>query len=423
MIRLLDRTKISIFNYFYLFCILIYAGRSTLFACGLGDITTFSNFVGVTLTLIFVFKNKIYFKKEYFISIIIFSIYAIMTFINNYRISPMWLSQWYIWLTVGYVICQGFKERLFIVYETLLYQLCIISLFLWLLLLISPDAMINFMEKVRFSEPLHEKSNAAYNIIVYTVSSEIFRTNEYSLLTRNCGFAWEPGAFSVFICLAIFCNSLRCNFKIIKNRALIVFIVTLFTTQSTTGGMILIAMLLGWLIVRRKFLYSFILIPLLIYMYQLPFIQEKLMTEYELSVNTDLSDYNQTSSYQLGRIKSFLMYMKEFQSHPILGLGGYKSGRMLNQEGYDNIVLVSGIGALFAMYGIVMAGIFFVSLYKSCRYIAKNISKNGYLLPIAVVGMMISYSLWQAPIYISFWMFAFYMGKRKNDCENILLHE
>lgn len=414
MIRLLDNNKISAFNYFFLFMIMVYAGRSSLFAMGLGTPTSISNLIGIILTAIFIFKNNISFNKQYFISIAIFSIYAIATFINNYRISPIWLSQWYIWLTIAYAICQGYKERLFVAYETLLYHLCIISLFFWLLLLLSPNTITSIIESFSFLERPHEESNVAYNILVYTISSEIYQTNDYTFYVRNCGFAWEPGAFSSFICLAIFCNSIRYNFRIINNRALVIFIITLFTTQSTTGGMIFIIMLLGWLITRRKFGISIILIPILIYIYQLTFIQEKLMNEYELTANSDLSGYNTTSSYQLGRMKSFLLYMQEFQKHPILGLGGNKSGIFLNQEGYENISLVSGFGSLFAMYGIIMSCIFFLSLYKSAKYITKNISKNGYLLPIVVIGTMISYSLWREPIYISFWLFAFYMGKKSN---------
>lgn len=125
--------RTSFFKYLYLFCFIIYAGSATLFARSLGDIRTIGNAFAIILTFILIIKEKIHFYPNYFYCISVFTIYAIFTFINNGLINSLWWSQWILWLTFAYCICQCFKKDLFITYETILFWLCIISIPLWLL--------------------------------------------------------------------------------------------------------------------------------------------------------------------------------------------------------------------------------------------------------------------------------------------------
>ena len=56
---------------------------------------------------------------------------------------------------------------------------------------------------------------------------------------RNFGFAWEPGAFSTFVCLAMLFDVLFVS-KQMKLRTIILYILTVFTTFSTTGIIMLL---------------------------------------------------------------------------------------------------------------------------------------------------------------------------------------
>ena len=113
MIKLLDNSKITRFNYFYMMCMMVYLGYATVFARNIGDITTWGNAYAIIITAILVFKNKIKFSSSYFASIGVFLIYAIITTINNEIINPMWITKWIIWLTISYCICKTYKEKLF----------------------------------------------------------------------------------------------------------------------------------------------------------------------------------------------------------------------------------------------------------------------------------------------------------------------
>ena len=65
MIRLVDNTTVTRFNYFYMFCIVIYAGSATAFARSLGNPIAIGNAFALILSLIFCYKNKISLKYSF----------------------------------------------------------------------------------------------------------------------------------------------------------------------------------------------------------------------------------------------------------------------------------------------------------------------------------------------------------------------
>lgn len=407
MIRLLDKTKTSWFNYFYVFCIIIYAGKATIFARSLGDIQTVGNAFGMIITLLFYLNNNIKFNRYYLISLLVFLIYAGATSLNNKMINPRWISQWLIWLTIAYGMCQGLGKKLFILVETVLCHLCVIALVLWILHLFSPSFLEEIVYSFEFSRPYAEDGNVSANMIFYTLGNDQGRgLNEYAFILRNSGFAWEPGAFASFICLGLFCNILRTRTRIKNNFARWILLIALLSSQSTTGFMTLIFMLAFWMFVYRKFGWGILLIILSLSLFTLPFVSNKLLAEVELMSSMDT---NITGS--VGRFYSLQLNYQEFLRHPLLGLGGWSEGTWLKQHGYD-IVLISGIGELLSQYGAIMTILFIYLLVNSCKKIKIILSTNlPYILIPTILGMMFSYSLWTSPIYISFWMFGTYFNK------------
>lgn len=409
MIRLLDKTKISWFDYFYVFCIIIYAGKATVFARDLGDIRTIGNAFGLIITFVFYFHNRIRFNRYYFISILVFLLYATITSFNNHMINLFWISQWIIWLTIAYGLCQGLGSRLFVLVETVLFHLSIIALAFWIIELISPTTVEQIVRSLEFSKPYTEDGNVIGNMIVYTINKDYSDTAivDFSVLSkRNPGFAWEPGAFASYLCLGMFCNIVRTELKIHKNYALCVFVITLLSTQSTTGLLTLILMMGVWLLVNKKIGWAIVVIPLAIAMFTLPFVGEKLLFEFDL---VKYNDYTQSSGGAFGRTYSLMLDFQEFLRHPVLGLGGWKEGTWYAQHGYD-FATISGIGGILSQYGAVMTLLFLILLIKSANCIKKITgSLNAYILIAVVLGMMYSYGNWTTSLYIAFWMFvAFY---------------
>ncbi len=411
MVRLLDRTKIPLFNYFYIFCIVIYAGKATTFTRSLGDISTIGTAFALLISIVFFLKNNLSFNKNYGKAICVFLLYAAVTSVINRMVNPRWISQWIIWLTIAYFLCQGFQKKLFVAFETVLYHLCIIGIALWGLQILFPGFVTQLVNFLEFSEPYAEDDNVLANMIVYTLTNADYGNNEFSILTRNAGFAWEPGAFASMICLALFCNILRTNLRIKNNRSIWVFLAALFSTQSTTGFMIFLVMLSAWMINNKKFILLPLAIPAIIALFGLSFVQDKLINEYE---GLQMEDYSEVTSGSFGRMYSFILDYQEFLRHPIWGLGGFQNGTWYKLQGYE-FSTISGIGHLLAYYGAIMSLVFFFMLFKSCKKIKELFdSNNAYLLLIAVVGMMISYSLWSHPLYIAFWMFGVFCPTLKS---------
>ena len=402
-VSLLDRTKISAFNYFYIVCMFLYAGSATVFARDLGDIRTLGNAFALCLTLYFYGVNRIKLTKALFVSLAVFGAYAIVTIIRNRLVNPMWISQWLIWLTMAYGICQCFKERLFVVIETVLLHLSIISLFFWIIHLLSPDLMDSIVNIFEFSEPYEEDSNVKANMIIYTINSRAVDPGDFSFLIRNSGFAWEPGAMACFACLGIFCNFLRTDFNY-RSYSLWAFLLTLFSTQSTTGSIILLALVVMGLVNNKKYGYLLPLIPVLLLVFNLPFVRDKLFEEV---ANLEFND-EMLMSGAAGRLFSFKLSFDEFMRHPIIGLGGYTEGTWLAKNGIE-LATISGIGNMLVYFGAIMTVLFIYLLIKACILIQELLdSKYSWGLIVLIIGMMVSYNLWKQPIFIALWMFGIY---------------
>lgn len=406
--RLLDKSKISFISFFFVFCIMIYAGKATVFARQLGDIRTIGNSFALIVTFVFAIFNKVKFTKNYFLSLLVFSVYAIATTINNGIVNMWWYSQWIIFLTMAFVLCRGFGERMFVVIETVLCWLCAISLVCWTINLCAPSFMEGVVKKLSFSKPYAEDSNVLANMIVYTINSERGRS-EFALLIRNAGFAWEPGAFACFCNLGFFCNMLRTNLSIKQNGSLLIFFLALLSSQSTTGYIMFIIMMLTWLLVNRRFYLAFFLIPVLVFLFSMPFVQGKLFDEINGMQYLDESRIEGS----VGRLFSLQLSFQEFLRHPILGIGGWSGGTWFAQHGYE-ISIISGIGTMLYQYGLIITFIFVLSLVKSSKKTALLFGNNAWALIVVIIGMMISYSLWNQPLYLSFWLWNAYSGIPEN---------
>lgn len=113
-------------------------------------------------------------------------------------------------------------ERFSIAYVKVMKFLCIASLVGYGLHLIIPSVFDRFIVQNTVGV-----SYSNYVIYVQWVSSG---QNAF----RNWGFAWEPGAFSTFVCLAMLLDVLFVS-KRVKLRTVILYVLTVITTFSTTG--------------------------------------------------------------------------------------------------------------------------------------------------------------------------------------------
>lgn len=383
----------------------LYAGMATLFTRELGNITTLGNAVGLGLTILVMILHKITLNRRFWIVMVIFLIYGVLTTINQGRFSFLWLTQWPIFFIIAYTLCHDLKDRLFETIENIIFILCVISLVLWMIQVISPPAIHSIVKTLEFSVPYSDEAKIEGNMVVFTLNSNYAQKEFFGLFPRNAGFAWEPGAFGSYICLGIFCNMLRRRLSLKGNLPFVVMLVTLLSTQSTTALGAFVIGLAIWLVIDKKVSYSsMLLIPLALWIYTLPFVSDKAMYEYTNAVGFSVSQID--SNQDLSRMQSFILCWEEFLRHPFLGLGGDAGGSWLQQHGFD-VPIFSGIGELLSRYGIIMSILFFFVLFKSCNMINKcyNVT-TAYAFVGMFIAIMIGFNNWNQPLFIVFWLFS-----------------
>ena len=166
-------------------------------------------------------------------------------------------------------------------------------------------------------------------------------------------------------------------------------------------------MVLIWLLANKKFGYAIAIIPILLYVFNLPFVGDKLMEEYN---NLDMLNLDTMhDEMDLSRMQSLSVAWDEFLRHPILGLGGNMGGSWLQQHGYD-VAIFSGIGELLARYGILITILFIYLLVKSIATINKRYqTPNGFMLYALIIGTMFSFVIWDQPLFIILWMYCVFL--------------
>ncbi len=412
--QLLSKKNLLLFfDYFVVFIVIFYAGKATAFV---QSIDSWNNLIGLLLPIVIftivVFLKNVHFNHRYLLVILGFTLYFIASTVKFGELHPRFYMITVIHITMAYITIAAFQYRFFILYENILYYLCIIGIVMWVGLNLNPGFFIDFFRKFEFSYQENAPGNIDYNMIVYTVNNYnvipqyILEFGGFRIF-RNSGFAWEPGAFSVYITIAILFHFIRNKFKIRINKQLLVFVAALATTFSTTGYSMFILLILFYVynqeIYKVAWLVPFFLI-LTVYIFTLPFMAEKISETTDFDTE-QLIYYSQKYNikYQPQRFESFQIDFIDFLNHPILGYGGHLEAKWTNQLG-ANIATVSGIGKIMAQYGIAGLLFFIFSLWKSSQRLLYLFNIKGLIFPMAFVLLIsISYSIITA-LLMTLWL-------------------
>lgn len=389
-------------DYCYMIMIVIYAGSASDFVYSL---TTWTNPVGLLIpivsTMYLAYVRKISFSNAFIFLILGFLIYFVASTLKFRELHPRFLAAYLIFFFISYVILNAFKQRFFIMYVKIIYYLCIVSVFFWIVQVIAPDVLRQILTPLTVTSPGEEH----INIIVYTIEKQNI-TNRF-LIPRNSGFAWEPGVFATYINLAIFSLLITNKFKVFKDLKFWVLVGALITTMSTTGYSILL-ILVAFYGYNQKAKYIVAIVPLFLllvaYVSTLPFMAEKLVEV--SSFNTRELIYNSVkwgSAYNPQRLQSFQIDFIDFVNNPIIGYGGHNETTWTAKLGAE-INTVSGIGNLLAQFGTVGALFFFYQLLKTSKDSANSFGyKGGFSLFIIMMMISISYALF-TPLFMCFWL-------------------
>lgn len=412
--------KISRSDYLFVFMLVIYVGSANEFTRSL---QTWDSILGVILpmgfTIYLSLTNKIKISKEFLYLILGFLCYSLMLTFKFEEFHPRFTGVYLISFYISYITISHFRAYFFIIYHNIIYILCVISLCFWVIHQILPNEFNSIMQMISSMDT--EGLNIDSNILIYTINSkEISDLTNTSILgfsvTRNSGFAWEPGAFSVFINLAIFVNLIVYKFRLKRNLKLKVLIFTLITTFSTTGYGIFILLILFYTYnqkVKHKLIMTPLAIIIGIYVTTLSFMTDKVIDISQQDTDEQIENsilYD--TQYAPQRITSFIIDFKDFLNNPILGYGGHQEERWTNKLGAQ-IASISGIGKILAKFGMVGTIFFFLMLIKSSKTLAEIFAFKGWIFPFLIVLLIsISYSIIEHPLLICFWMLAFLIPKK-----------
>ena len=412
-------SRVSFYDYFFVLLLILFAGRGNQFfaSASLND-----NPAGILLLVIFTFilamKWQIVFNKNFYLLILCLFIYFIAVTIKYGEFRPtIFLTYFFIFFIV-YAAVKALKFNLFAVYEQIIYFLAIISLFMWTMqTILGGDTLYSYVRLIPSIETFSNVSTRALNIIVYSVQPTSISLLYGIPIPRNCGYTWEPGAFAVYLCLAIFINLFFTKAERNNKIHFWILVLALLSTQSTTGYIIFLVIIFYYFLNKSKSLLILampLVIIILISLFSLPFMSNKIIEVFKQVQEEDIlisRSVMEAASYAPGRFLSFTIAFKDFLDNPILGLGTVSEESWTYRIG-ASISTISGIGNLLAQFGIVGFLFFIILTVRSSIFFAERFKYKGKLLLfILIISISVSYSIIILPMVMSFWMYSLFETK------------
>jgi hypothetical protein len=423
--------EISILEYFYLFVIIIYAGQANTFvrSTSLSD-----NVIGyslpIFLSFILLIKWRISLDKNFYKIVLGFLVYFIALTAKYHEIHLSIFLGFFFLFFIVYALVKVLNINFFIIYESLIFYLALISLGMWAIqTALGGDTLLNLFNRIpgiqNFSYVTGGDGRVnGVNVIIYSVQASASSLLYNFQIPRNCGFAWEPGGFAVYLCLAIYVNLFITNFKKKWNRNFWILLIALLTTLSTTGYSILVVMLLFYFY-NKKASTIILVLPVvviaLIFIASLPFMGDKIIALIKEASDVDYIVWKSVGSKdgggELQRFSSFMICFRDFLNNPILGTGGITGKGWLDQIG-ATISPISGLGSLMANFGTVGLLIFLTISFRTSFILAKYFNYKGrFLLFILMLFISVSYSIILLPLVMAFWMFSCFAEIPSNKYE------
>lgn len=215
------------FEKVYFFIVFLYAARATIFT----SILDFRlNPIGFAL----LFLPALYYYFKYHLSIfkgsvaLVFLILTLWMALHFFIDTKFDIFTYYIiflQLFVGYVTLNVFREKIYLYFEKVTVALSVVAIVLWSIMQV---VGVQTIASLGFMEPNSSISSAS--LLIFNTP----RADEGGFLlglTRNNGFAWEPGLFSCFLGLAMYFNLTRKQ-KIKGNINFYILAIALISTSK-----------------------------------------------------------------------------------------------------------------------------------------------------------------------------------------------
>lgn len=339
--------------------------------------------VSFFIIIICLFNGTILFNKKFFLWIVGF----IVLFVCQYCIlssvsipaNVNFIFKFYACFLITVLLGVRFRH----VYLSVIYCLSIISLFFYLLNLLG----IDFGYSVD-----RYKTILIYNSIINTGD------------IRNSGMFWEPGAFQGYILLAflLYLDDLKYLWQEHKLK-IIVLLLTVLSTQSTTGYIVLAIVFLYLLIESRlspalKFLtVSAFIVVAIIAFNSFDFLGNKIIEQYEQAIILENGEVSWS------RMGAFVIDVQNIARHPIVGNGFMMSARY-GSIAEDMMGTGNGFSGVINIFGLPCITLYFISMFNNLR-IMKLSQKLLFIILIILLlngEYFLNYPLFWSLLFVQF---------------------
>lgn len=426
MIKILNKYRITSFDYFYLFVIVIYMAQATPETSRMtGSLSgnPIPLLLPMVLTYILCKKHTVNFNNKNFrFILIIYSIWAICSLIKYKTFTTEELSYHFFVvyaIVIAYIQNQIYGYKLLPIYENIMVLFCKIAIVGWLIGVLLPFSSSFFR--------MFTETGYGNNVLYLFTWMDPAKGQVYSGIPRNAGCTWEPGHFAIMITLAIFCNLCQNGIKFRNNKNIWWLLVALATTQSTTGFFTALVtysiFLVKKLNLKYLLLFTVVMIPIIFGLMQLDFMGEKVtkkLTNAQEVTRLEEQFAWSTTQYEekkyLGSIDRFDAIVFEWLNvmhDPILGYGRNIEHSYFRTNITSNFVLANGLIKILGMFGLPLGLYFFYILYRSSLKMARNSNEQRqFSLFILLCLSAISYQIFTIPIFTTFWFYGLFTNKK-----------
>ena len=247
--------------------------------------------------------------------------------------------------TFAYLVIKSVGQKFISTYMNLIYYLSIISLVFYVVFFF--PSLTNQLVAHAIKNPLFPLKDQTY---LFTPNYILITFNQYEHL-RNSGPFWEPGAFTVFLNIALMFNIIV-NHKLFDKKN-VLFIIAIITTLSTAGYLALFFTIVAVLLLLNPSIKKIlVLAPIIIlftaFIINMPFLLPKIKDNVIVAENDNSSRFGSAlSDYQLIYKNPFLGYGKDIQNK--YGTSTWNLKKMHRNNGITNFITEWGF-IIFIIY-------------------------------------------------------------------------
>jgi len=424
MIKILDNFFYPIYEYLYLFVMVIYMAQMTSDTARMvgalsGNPIPF--LIPIVLTIILLVRNPISFSHSKLWTLVgIMLCWSVAVCYKFHDFSSSNLSYYFFLfyaIFIAFIHIRVFGRDLFPIYEHIMVVLSAISLCLWGISVALPASGSLFH--------LFPETGHGNNFLYLFNWMDPAKGQIYGSLIRNAGCSWEPGRFAIMLIPAILINLSREGIVFRGNTKIIILLLALASTFSTTGYSItFLVYVIFWLQeVNTKNILSlvFIALPLAAAIFSLDFMAEKIQDKANFegltrermhNINYNAKMYGDEYLGSLDRFESAYFEWKNFQKEPLLGYGRNNDNSWFRRVVSKNFVLTGGLVKIFGQYGIFIGFFLYVLLFYSSIKISRTCwFQQKLAFAVALLLSSLSYPVFCIPIFTAFWLYGLFCYK------------